>query len=68
MDNEVSATIRNAMTKHNIAWQLVPPKTHRRNAGERAIQTYKNHFKAGLSLLDPDFPVREWDRLISQSE
>ena len=68
MDNEVSATIRNAMTKQNIAWQLVPPKTHRRNAAERAIQTYKNHLKAGLSLLDPDFPVREWDRLISQSE
>ena len=34
---------------------------------ERAIQTYKNHFKAGLATLDPDFPLAEWDRLIPQA-
>ena len=46
---------------------MVPPKTHRSNAAERAIQTYKNHFKAGLASLDPDFPIKEWDRLIPQA-
>ena len=68
MDNECSYTLKDALTKQNIKWQLVPPKTHRRNAAERAIQTYKNHLKAGLSMLDPNFPVREWDRILPQSE
>ena len=66
MDNECSATLKNALTRHNIKWQLVPPKTHRRNAAERAIQTFKNHLKSGLALLDPQFPVREWDRILPQ--
>ena len=68
MDNECSATLRHALIKNRITWQLVPPKTHRRNAAERAIQTFKNHLKAGLSILDPNFPVREWDRIILQAE
>ena len=68
MDNECSSILRTALTKNNISWQLIPPKTHRRNAAERAIQTYKNHLKAGLFILDPNYQVREWDRLIPQSE
>lgn len=68
MDNECSTTLQNALTRHKISWQLVPTKTHRHNAAERAIQTYKNHLKAGLSLLDPNFPLREWDRILTQSE
>jgi hypothetical protein len=34
---------------------------------ERAIQTWKIHFKAGLATCDPDFPLREWDKLIEQA-
>ena len=68
MDNEFSSILRNALIRNKITWQLVPPKTHRRNTAERAIQTYKNHLKAGLSILDPNFPVREWDRILVQSE
>ena len=52
------------MTKNDVTWQLVPPKTHRCNAAEQAIQTNKNHLNAGIALLDPSFPVREWDRLL----
>ena len=55
------------MTKYNESFQLVPPHTHRANAAERAIQTFNNHFKAGLASLDPDFPVAEWDRLLEQA-
>ena len=33
-----------------------------------AIKIFKNHFKADLASLDPDFPLSEWDRLISQDE
>ena len=35
---------------------------------ERTVQTFKNHFKAGLATVDPDFPLAEWYRLLSQAE
>ena len=56
-DNECSIDLKNALTKEGIQWQLVPPHLHRANAAERAIQTWKNHFKAGLATLDPNFPL-----------
>ena len=67
MDNEISAEMLNAMQENKVDYQLVPPHTHRRNLAERAIQTYKNHFKAGLATADPDFPLSEWDRLLEQA-
>ncbi len=39
---------------------------HHSNAVERAIQTFKNHFKAVIASLDPDFPITEWDCLLEQ--
>lgn len=48
-------------------YHLVPPHNHRRNAAERAIRTYKNHFLAGLASVHPDYPISQWDRLIFQS-
>ena len=67
MDNEASTDLKSAMTKYKLTYQLVPPSMHRRNAAEKAIRTYKNHFITGLTLLDPDFPMPEWDRLVEQS-
>jgi hypothetical protein len=49
-------------------YQLVPPHFHRRNAAERAICTFKEHFVAGLASVDPDFPLHLWDRLLPQAE
>ena len=46
----------------------VPPNVHRRNAAERAIRTFQNHFIAGLSSVDKDFPLHLWDQLIVQAE
>ena len=46
---------------------MVPSPTRRANASERATQTFKAHFTAGLASLDPDFPVSEWDRLLEQA-
>jgi hypothetical protein len=46
----------------------VPPNCHRRNAVERAIRTFKEHFLAGLSSVDPAFPLHLWDRLLPQAE
>ena len=68
MDNEFSEDMKIALRKEKIQHHLVPPNCHRANAAERAIQTFKNHFKAGLATLDPNFSVREWDRLLPQTE
>jgi hypothetical protein len=46
----------------------VPPHCHRHNAAERAIRTFKEHFVAGLSSVDPAFPLHLWDRLLPQAE
>jgi hypothetical protein len=60
--------LKNFFTVNNIAYQLVPPHCHRRNAAERAIRTFKEHFVAGLSSVDPSFPLHLWDRLLPQAE
>ena len=67
LDNEFSTEMKKAFTKHDVSYQLVPPNSHQRNLAERAIQTWKNHFKAGIALVDPNFPLSEWDRLIPQA-
>ena len=55
------------MRKKQITYQMVPPHYHRANLAERAIQTFKIHIKAGLSTLQSDFPIAEWDRLLPQA-
>jgi hypothetical protein len=41
---------------------------HQRNAAERAVRTFKNHFIAGLCSVDPQFPLHLWDRLLPQAK
>ena len=48
IDNEASRQLKEVMAKENITYQLVPPHNHRANLAERAIQTFKYHFEAGL--------------------
>ena len=67
LDNECSATLKDFMHDEEIDFQLAPPGIHRRNAAERAIRTWKNHFIAGLCSTDPNFPLNLWDRLIPQA-
>jgi hypothetical protein len=64
LDNEASTALQSFMTTHQVDFQLAPPHLHRRNAAERAIRTFKNHFIAGLCSTNPDFPLHLWDRLI----
>jgi hypothetical protein len=68
LDNEASTALNNFFTVNNIAYQLVPPHCHPRNTAERAIWTFKEHFVAGLSSVDPSFPMHLWDRLLPQAE
>jgi hypothetical protein len=68
LDNEALTALKNFFTANNIAYQLVPPHCHRRNAAERAIRTFKEQFVAGLSSVDTSFPMHLWDRLLPQAE
>jgi hypothetical protein len=52
--------------KKNCAIQLVPPDNHQQNLAERAIQTFKNYFKAVMVGVDNNFPMNLWDRLLPQ--
>ena len=54
LDNECSHELKQAFLKEQTHFQLVPPHSHRRNEAERAIQTYKNHLKAGFASMDPE--------------
>ena len=67
LDNEASIILRNYLRSEDIEYQLVPPHIHRRNASERAIRNFKNHFIAGLASTDPNFPSN-WCRLLPQAE
>ena len=68
LDNEASHALKSTLLKSNIDYQLVPPHVHRRNAAERAIQTFKALFITTLCIADPNFPANEWDRLLLQAE
>ena len=67
LDNEASTKLKNLMRTKQVDFQLAPPHIHRRNAAERAIRTWKNHFIAGLASTDKKFPIHLWDRLIPQA-
>jgi hypothetical protein len=51
-----------------MTYKLVPPYCHRYNAAERCIRTFKEHFVAGFSSVDPYLPMHLWDHLLSQAE
>ncbi|KAI2506705.1 Reverse transcriptase (RNA-dependent DNA polymerase) [Fragilaria crotonensis] len=68
LDNECSVALKQFLVAEDIDFQLVPPGMHRRNAAERAIRTFKNHFIAGLCSVDKNFPLHLWDKLLPQAE
>jgi hypothetical protein len=68
LDSEASAALKHFFTANDVECQLVPPHCHRRNAAERAILTFKEHFVAGLASVDTTFPLHLWDRLLPQAE
>lgn len=48
LNNEAFIHIRQFLIKNDVDFQLALPHVHRRNAAERAIQTFKHHF---ISIL-----------------
>ena len=49
-----------------MQFQMVPPHMHWRNAAERAVRNFGNHFIATLCTMDSLFPFYLWDRLLPQ--
>ena len=68
MDNECSKAVQQYINSEKINIQLVEPHDHRVNAAERAIQTFKHHFIAGLATVDTDFPIQLWDEFLPQAQ
>ena len=64
LDNEFNSIFQEAFDKYRVRYQTVEPYKHRVNAAERAIQTFKAHFKPGLATRYPNFPATEWNRLL----
>ena len=67
LDNECSKALKEFIVEEEATFELAPPYIHRSNAAERAIRTFKNHFIAGLSTCDKDFPLHLWDKLVPQA-
>ena len=67
MDNEISEKLLKVLDENKTNFQLVHPHTHWKNLAERAIQTFKIQYKAGLTSVNPNFLISEWDRLLEQS-
>ena len=51
LDNEAYIAFQADLSAKKINFQLVPPNIYQRNAVERSIRTFKNHFIAGLSSV-----------------
>lgn len=68
LDNECPESMKSMFREAKVEYQLVPPHIHRCNAAERTIRTFKNHFVEGLYTCDPNFPSREWYRLLPQCD
>ena len=64
LDNECPTVLQKFMTVKDECFQLVPTHLHRRNSAEREIQTFKNHFIAGLASVNKNFPVHLLCRLL----
>jgi hypothetical protein len=68
LGNEESAALKKFYTVNDIDYQSVPPRCNRRNAAERSIWTFKEHFVAGVSSVYPAFPLHLWYRLLPQAD
>ena len=68
MDNEASSTVMSCMEQKNVDAQKVAPQNHQANTAERMIETVKHHFIAGMAGTDENYPIREWERGVAQSQ
>ena len=63
MDNEANKLLKKCIKDRKMTLQLTAPDIHRINAANRAIRTFKEHFIAGLCLVDPNFQIALFPKL-----
>jgi hypothetical protein len=69
LDNESSIILENFFNEEvKIEFNFIAAGNHRANKAERAIQSWKNHFIAGIATVDPDFPMTQWSKFLLQAE
>ena len=68
MDNELSSTVMNWLKQNKLDAQKVSTHNHQANISEIMIETEKHHFITGMAGKDENFPIREWERGVSQSQ
>ncbi len=66
LDNETSKDVKAFVATEQTRIQYTPPDIHRTNPAERAIQTLKNDFLAGMAGLPNSFPIANWCHLTIQ--
>jgi hypothetical protein len=60
MDNQASNLSKQYLIPKQCDLMLVEPNSHRVNAAEHAIQTFKDHFVSMLATTDSKFPLQIW--------
>ena len=68
MDNQCSKKVQAFMKNKQANILLVNPDDHHVNAAERAIQTCKNHWIAGMGTLDQNCPMQLWFQFLEQGQ
>ena len=69
LDNETSAPLEAFLdVEAKVDHEFISAGSHRSNKAERSIQTWKNHYIAGVASVDPDFPMIRWKDLNPQCE
>ncbi len=67
LDNETSHNVKAFIMAEQVKIQYTPPDMHCTNPAKRAVQTWKNHFTAGIAGIPSSFPIANWCRLTPQS-
>ena len=57
IDNKCPKALKRFFRDNIIDFYLCLPNDHRTNQAEKAIYTWKCHFLAGLSGVEPNFPL-----------
>ncbi len=61
MDNKCSKAVKAHIKANKMNVHLVPPHNHHINAAEHAIDTFKEHFIAGLATVNKNCRLQLWD-------
>ena len=67
LDNKCSNNMKN-IVQETCRLELVQPYCLCCNVAEVAIKNFKAHFISILAGVDDDFPIRQWDKLLTQAE